>query len=152
MWKDVERGFQVAFEAAWSAYQAGTIPIGASCILNEHEEVVVVSRNQIFAGGAGLISFHQLAHAEINAILQISEMTTPNLHANIRQYTLYTTMEPCPLCFGAIVMGSIRFVKYAARDRWAGAVALNEALCYIQRKNISVEGPFAACEVVQIAM
>jgi len=32
------------------------------------------------------------------------------IRKNIRTFTLYTTLEPCPLCFGAIVMGSIRNV------------------------------------------
>jgi tRNA(adenine34) deaminase len=151
MWSNIGKGFQVAFETAWSAFKSGSIPIGA-CILNEHNEVVAVGRNQTHAEGDGLISLHQLAHAEANAILKVSEVTTPNQHPNIRKYTLYTTMEPCPFCFGAIVMGSIRNVKFAARDRWAGAAALNTALDYFKRKNIVIEGPFADIEIVQIAI
>ena len=49
-------------------------------------------------------------------------------------------------------MGSIRNVKYAARDNYAGAAALNESLDYIRNKKITVQGPFDELEIVQIAM
>gem|GEM_PF-5540639 len=114
MYSKIDKGFQVAFDIAWGAFVSGSIPVGA-CILNENDEVVSVGQNQIFTEGDGLISHHQLAHAEANAILKISEYPRSNEHQNVRKYTLYTTMEPCPFCFGAIAMGSIRHVKFAAR-------------------------------------
>jgi len=151
MWNDIEKGFQIAFETAWNAYKSGSTPIGA-CILNENGDLVAVGQNQIHAQGDGLLSFHQLAHAEANAIFKISEEYEPNQHPNIRKYTLYAIMEPCPFCFGAIVMGSIRHLKFAARDGIAGATALNESIDYIKSKRISVEGPFEDIEFVQIAI
>ena len=151
MWRDVALGFQIAFRQAWEAYEVNNIPIGAA-VLNAQGYVVAQGRNQCQAPGPGLISRHQLAHAEANAILQLSEMDERNHHPDIRTYTLYTTMEPCPFCFGAIVMGSIRFVKFAARDGWAGATAINDMHPYVMRKGIVVEGPFAEMERVQIAM
>ena len=151
MYSKIDKGFQVAFDIAWGAFVSGSIPIGA-CILNENDEVVSVGQNQIFTDGDGLISHHQLAHAEANAILQISEYPRSNEHQNIRKYTLYTTMEPCPFCFGAIVMGSIRHVKFAARDKWAGAASLNSSSEYIKQKSIIFNGPFEDIEFVQIAI
>ena len=125
-----------------------------ACVLNHENEVAAIGKNQVFCECDGInpIGLHQLAHAETNAILQLSEQTRPNLHPNIRSYTLYTVMEPCPLCFGAIVMGSIRNVKFAARDGFAGAAALNNSLEYIKNKKINVEGPFGALEYIHIAM
>lgn len=151
MWKDLDIGFQAAFEQAWHAYGNNTIPIGTA-ILNKENIVMSTGRNQIDSKGDGIISLHQLAHGEINAILKLSEITDQNIHNHIRTFTLYSTMEPCPLCFGAIVMGSIKNVKYAARDSYAGATALNKTMDYIKNKNISVLGPFEELEVVQIAM
>ena len=151
MWCDVERGFQIAFEEAWEAYKNSTIPIGVA-ILDKDERLMAVGKNQIHSDGHGVIKYHQIAHAEINAILKLSEINDDEIHKNIRTYTLYTTTEPCPLCFGAVVMGSIRNVKYAARDNWAGATALNESISYIRNKRIVVSGPYDELEKVQIAL
>jgi len=41
------------------------------------------------------------------------------------------------LCFGAIAMGSIKNVKYAARDNYAGATSLNTSIDYIKNKPIT---------------
>jgi hypothetical protein len=59
-------------------------------------------------------------------------------------------MEPCLLCFGAIAMGSIRHVKYAARDSFAGATSINELYSYSKSKNIKIEGPINELEYFQI--
>lgn len=147
VWNDVEFGFQVAFQAAWEAYIGGSIPIGAA-ILNQNDKVVSVGRNRIFEKVApqSQISNHQLAHAEINAILQLSEDDNPA----IRSYMLYAVMEPCPFCLGAIAMGSIKHVKFAARDGWAGATSLVSENKYLHNKNIQIEGPFTKLEQIQI--
>jgi tRNA(adenine34) deaminase len=148
LWKDLEYGFQVAFEGGWEAYCGGSIPIGA-VVLNQKGEVVSIGRNRIYELEAPRpqIFGHQLAHAEANAILQLSEDEYPD----IRQYTLFSTMEPCPFCFGAIAMGSIKHVKYAARDNWAGATSLVTENKYLSNKRIKVEGPFDILETLQIA-
>jgi len=148
MWNNVEKGFQAAFEMAWEAFKEDTVPIGA-VIQNETGEVIAAARNQISAKGGGIISNHQLAHAETNAILMLSE----DEHPNIRKYTLYTTTEPCPFCFGAIVMGSIRKAKFAQRDPWAGAAELNAKMEYASViKGITFDGPYANEEAVQLAL
>ena len=151
MWCDLEKGFQIAFEKAWEAYRNQTNPIGVA-ILNANNVLMATGQNQIYTDGDGIIKFHQIAHAEINAILKLSEITDQNIHRHIRSFTLYSTMEPCPLCFGAIVMGSIKRVKYAARDNYAGATGLNECLDYIKNKKIQIHGPYEDLELVQIAI
>jgi len=151
MWSDLEKGFQIAFENAWEAYRRGAIPIGVA-IMDKAGRLMATGQNQIDADGEGILKFHQIAHAEVNAILKLSEITDQSIGANIRTFTLYSTMEPCPLCFGAIVMGSIRNVKYAARDNFAGATSLNTSIDYIKNKGITVAGPFEEPEIAQIAM
>ncbi|MCL2811039.1 MAG: nucleoside deaminase [Clostridia bacterium] len=151
LWHDVEKGFQIAVQEAWEAYKNNTIPIGAA-IMDAEGNLVTTGQNQVYTNGGGILKKHQLAHAEINAILELSEITDPNIRNHIRTFTLYSTMEPCPLCFGAIVMGSIRNAKFAARDSWAGATALNESIDYIKNKRITVSGPFEELETVQIAL
>jgi tRNA(adenine34) deaminase len=54
---------------------------------------------------------------------------------------LYSTVEPCPLCIGAICIAGIKNVHYAARDTWAGSTNLLEATPYLRWKNIKAVGP-----------
>jgi len=129
MWNTLDLGFQVAFEQAWEAYRHKTFPIGA-CIVDTEGRVVASGRNHA-----------ALPKGKIREI-----------YPRIREYILYSTMEPCPMCFGAIAMSSIRHVRFAARDGWAGATHLNESDPYCRSKNIRVEGPFDGPDVVSVAL
>lgn len=148
-WEELELGWQMAFSKAWDAYCSNTIPIGA-VILNENNELVSIGQNMICVDQADepVIYGSSLAHAEINAIIQLKLKE----HPNIRSYTLYSTTEPCILCFGAIVMGNIRHCKFAARDRYAGATKFNEQGEYVKSKNIKVDGPHEKLEEIQVAL
>lgn len=148
-WNALEKPWQVCFELGWESLKKGSIPIGA-VITNETGEIISKGRSMQFEdeGEADAIAHHKISHAELNAILKVSEFD----HPDIRRYTIYTTTEPCPMCFGAIVMANIRCIKYAARDRYAGATELNELSSYIKSKNLSIMGPFKELEEVQIAI
>lgn len=148
-WKNLEIGWKNAFINAWDAFKMRTIPIG--CVIqNEFDKTVASGKNMMYKkDNDNMILYNnKLAHAEINTILLLNESEHPNL----RKYTLYTTMEPCILCFGAIVMGNIRNVKYASRDRFAGATSLNKIHEYTVSKNINIEGPFKHLEFIQICI
>jgi tRNA(adenine34) deaminase len=61
-----------------------------------------------------------LAHAELNALLAL-----PSADASRRSYTLFTVLEPCPMCAGAIVMAQVDacfFAAYDARQGCCGSV------------------------------
>ncbi|NLP23759.1 MAG: nucleoside deaminase [Syntrophomonadaceae bacterium] len=149
VWDELEFGWQMAFSKAWDAFCSGTIPVGA-VIINKASELVSMGQNMIYVEKADYpaIFGSSLAHAEINAIVKLNREE----HPNIRSYTLYTTTEPCILCFGAIVMGNIRHFKYAARDGYAGAAQYNEHSDYVKSKNITIEGPHEQLEAVQITL
>ena len=70
----------------------------------------------------------------MNALIGLNEMD----HPEIRSYILYTTLEPCPMCFGTAVMMHIRNIYYAADDGLAGATSLNDKLDYIKEKNLNI--------------
>jgi tRNA(Arg) A34 adenosine deaminase TadA len=148
-WNELDKGWKASFTNAWEAFKLNTVPIG--CVIqNENDETVASGKNMAFNNKSnGMILFdNKLAHAEINTILLLNEKE----HKNIRKYILYTTLEPCILCFGAIVMGNIRFLKYAARDRFGGATALNKMHEYTKSKNINIEGPIEQLEYIQICL
>ena len=65
-------------------------------IVDDHGTIISGGRSLLYEneGDSGEIFRHKLSHAEMNALLKVSEFD----HPNIRKYTLYTTTEPCPLC------------------------------------------------------
>jgi len=69
------KGFQVAFEKAWEAYKGDTVSVGEA--------------RRYWTTSDGPLKF-QIAHAEINAILKLNEVTDQNIRDNIRTFTLYS--------------------------------------------------------------
>jgi len=149
VWDKLEKPWQVCFELGWISFKKGSIPIGA-VVVDDTGKIIAKGRNRLYEseGEGREIVRHHLSHAELNALLKVSEFDYPN----IREFSLYSTTEPCPLCFGALVMGNIRNLKFAARDRFAGGTGLNKGNEYIASKNIKIEGPFTDLEKIQITI
>ena len=127
-------------EEAWTASCEGSYAIGA-CIADEHGKVLARGRNRLAeprrvhgAEGSGFVAGHDLAHAEINALLDLREKRHPECYG----WTVYTTVEPCPQCAGAVAMSSIRGLSYAAADPWAGAADILTGHRYVSRKGMRV--------------
>jgi Cytosine/adenosine deaminases len=136
MWTTLSAPWQACFEEAWEAYRGGSIPIGA-VLVDRNGAIVSRGRNRVHEAEAppGQICLSRLAHAEVNALLQVR---TADSNA-LKEYTLLTTTEPCVLCFGAIVMSGVRTVRYAASDPVAGGTDLNRSdNAFIRERNIDV--------------
>ena len=138
------------WEEAWQAYCAGSIPIGAA-VADQDGRILSTGANRLFEDGAdnrAQISGSRLAHAEVNAILGVD-------FANVsaRECVLYTTVEPCPLCIGAMAMAGIKELRFASRDPWAGSANLLEATPYLRGKRIQANGPECrAFETASVAL
>ena len=130
--------WQVCLEEAWAAYRAGSLPIGAVVVSTEGA-IVGRGRNRIFESptdhppATGLAG-HRLAHAEINALLSVDHASL-----NLRECVLYTTLEPCALCVGAIRMLHIPRVRYAARDPIAGGLQLLNATPFMRQEVVEAQ-------------
>lgn len=99
-----------AVRLAHEARQAGNLPIGA----------VITLDGRIVAEGKNAIWSPVLApnrHAEIEAL----ETLPPDLRARAGEMTLYTTLEPCLMCLGAILVYHIGRVVFGAYDPRGGA-------------------------------
>ncbi|MGE0861719.1 MAG: tRNA adenosine(34) deaminase TadA [Gammaproteobacteria bacterium] len=108
---DRDRHFMgLALALARRAEAAGEVPVGA--VLVRGDEVLGEGWNQPVA------SSDPTAHAEVVALRAASARL-----ANYRLpgTTLYVTLEPCPMCAGAIVHARVARVVYGARDPRAGA-------------------------------
>lgn len=100
-----------ALKEAYKAFKLGEVPIGA----------IIVRDDEIIARGHNLreSSKDPTAHAEILAIKRASEALGGWRLTNC---DLYVTIEPCPMCAGAIVMARIDRVFIGSMDPKGGAV------------------------------
>ena len=98
-----------ALVLAKEAFDDGEVPVG--CVIVRGNEIVGRGRNRREKGKSAL------AHAEVEAI---SEACARLGGWRLWECTLYVTLEPCPMCAGAIINARIKRVVFGASDRKAG--------------------------------
>jgi tRNA(adenine34) deaminase len=118
-----EHYMRKALEQAQIAYEMGEIPVGA----------IVVSDNQIIAKAHNLTE--QLtdvtAHAEILAITAAAEYLGAKY---LIDCTLYVSLEPCPMCAGALAWAQIGKVVYGAVDEKKGFMRFGKEMLHPKTK------------------
>ena len=101
---------QLALEQAALAEASGEVPVGA---------VLVHDGEVIAAAGNAPIGLHDpSAHAEMR-VIRAAGQALQNYRLN--NTTLYVTLEPCPMCAGALVNARVSRLVYGAQDFKAGA-------------------------------
>ena len=101
---------QEALHLAREAARAGEVPVG--CVIVRDGEIVGRGRNRRESDKTAL------GHAELEAIARACETLGG---WRLWECTLYVTLEPCPMCAGAIVNARIPRVVYGAKDPKSGA-------------------------------
>ena len=123
-----EHYMQLAIEQARQAEAAGDVPVGA--VIVRDGQLVAAAHNQR----------EQLrdptAHAEMIAITQAAEAVGS---WRLTGCTLYVTLEPCPMCAGAILQARLPQLIYGAADPKAGAVETLYRLLADPRMNHQTE-------------
>ncbi|HET8651102.1 MAG TPA: nucleoside deaminase [Gaiellaceae bacterium] len=122
-----ERFMREALAEAEAASEAGQLPIDAVVVFDGE----VVSRGQ----NRHLERRTQLAHAELEALLEGGDA----VWSRHDDCVLYTTVEPCPMCLGAMVMADVPNVVFAAHDANAGIHHMGDN-AYVARHIRSYEG------------
>ncbi|MBI5303470.1 MAG: nucleoside deaminase [Chloroflexi bacterium] len=103
---DHEFFMREALSEAARALSEGERPIGA---------VIVHDRKIVGRGRAQHNARHsEIAHAELNALLDAEKFIHDHIHDGV---ILYTTVEPCVMCLGAIVMSDVDHVVFALADK-----------------------------------
>lgn len=123
-----EKFMQAAINEAIKAREIDEVPIGAVIVLN----------GEIIAKGYNLRETSQqtLSHAELTAI----EAANKKVGSwRLEDCTLYVTLEPCPMCAGAIVQSRMKRVVYGAPDPKAGCAGTLFNLLDEPRFNHQVE-------------
>ncbi len=107
---DDERWMREALAEARKALHKGEVPVGA----------VVVCEGQVLGRGHNLVESIQepTAHAEILALTAAANRLAD---WRLGGCTLYVTLEPCPMCAGAVVLSRVERVVFGARDPRFGA-------------------------------
>ena len=101
---------EMALALAKEAAAEGEVPVG--CVIVRDDQVVGQGRNRRETGKTAL------GHAEIEAISQACQTLGG---WRLWECTLYVTLEPCPMCAGAIVNARIPRVVFGASDAKCGA-------------------------------
>ncbi len=103
---------RAALAVAQKANASGDVPVGA---------VIINSAGEIIATGHNERELHNdpTAHAEIVAIRRAAEILG---QWRLEDHTIVVTLEPCPMCAGAIAQSRISTIVFGAWDEKAGAV------------------------------
>jgi len=100
------------------AYDAGQFPVG--CVIVQDDEVIASGAR---AGTAGdLTFFSEIDHAEIRALKSLEAWEG---EFRPEKATLFCTMEPCLMCFSAIVLSGIKTIVYAYEDVMGGGTGVD---------------------------
>lgn len=118
-----------AIEAAKAARDSGEVPIGA-CLINNQGELIAVAGNQTVS------TCDPTAHAEI-LVLRAAARKTGNYR--LTDAVVYTTIEPCAMCAGALVNARVKRLVYGARDERFGAVETVFNICTSSSLNHRLE-------------
>jgi tRNA(adenine34) deaminase len=106
-----------ALKEAKRAFQKGDVPVGA----------VAVFQNRIIARGYNQVELlhDPTAHAEMITITEAADFLRtkagPEHRGSLEGVSLYVTLEPCPMCAGALVLAHAKELIYSARDPKFGA-------------------------------
>lgn len=131
----VNRVWEACLELAIEGYNAGSLGI-AAVVVDPRGTIVSSGRNQLMDNleSCNAIRMTSIAHAEINAVNNI-----PAENQQKKGMTLYTTVEPCPMCLGAIVMSRIRKIIIGSADPYAGSTELLQKGEYLKNKGVKVK-------------
>jgi tRNA(Arg) A34 adenosine deaminase TadA len=136
-WEALDPPFRRTLELAWESFRAGSLGIGA-VITDADGEVVVEGRNRLFErpSEAAPLAGSTLAHAELDALSRV------RWRQAVEGHVLWSSLEPCLQCAGAIRFAGIGRVRYLCDDPICdGLHRLPEISTFIAQAWPSVEGP-----------
>jgi tRNA(adenine34) deaminase len=132
----VEPAVTRALELAWEALGRGTVPVGA-VVTDAAGSVLFEGRSRMYERSAplGELANSLLAHAEVNALARLDP------DRRHEELTITSTLEPCPLCLGAIHMATVGRVVYLGSDPYGGSVGKMHTTPHTARSQLSICGP-----------
>jgi tRNA(adenine34) deaminase len=126
--EDHERWMRESLRAALEAQTRDEVPIGSCIVVGE--KLLAVAGNRTRA------DCDPTAHAEIVALREASRSCG---NYRLSDATVYSTIEPCAMCAGALVQARVKLLVYGAPDEKAGAVESHFHICDAYHLNHRVE-------------
>jgi tRNA(adenine34) deaminase len=114
-----EHWMEIALAAAAEARAIDEVPIGA-CLVSGNGELIATGYNRT------IIDSDPTAHAEVLALREAARKIG---NYRLTGTVLYTTIEPCVMCAGAIVNARVKRLVYGTADERFGAVRTKFELC-----------------------
>ena len=123
-----KRWMREALRAARDAQARAEVPIGAGIVIGK--EMIAVSGNRTRT------DCDPTAHAEIVALREAAKKIG---NYRLSDAIVYSTIEPCAMCAGALIQARVRLLVYGAQDERAGAVHTHFQICSSDQLNHRVE-------------
>jgi tRNA(adenine34) deaminase len=123
-----EHWMRLALDAAREAQTRGEVPVG-TCIVSDGKLLSV-------SGNRTRTDCDPTAHAEIVALRDASRIAG---NYRLIGVDIYSTIEPCAMCAGALIQARVRRLIYGARDERAGAVESRFRICDTDFLNHRIE-------------
>ena len=115
-----ERWMREALAQASEARKRDEVPVGSVVVIEDEGRVLAL------AGNRTRTDCDPTAHAEIVALREAARAIG---NYRLTEVTVYSTIEPCAMCAGALVQARVRRLVYGARDERFGAVESQFRLC-----------------------
>jgi len=122
------RWMREALRAAHEANERGEVPVG-TCIVSGDQILAI-------AGNRTRTDQDPTAHAEIIALRAAARKLG---NYRLTEAVVYSTIEPCAMCAGALIQARVRRLVYGARDERAGAVESRFRICDTDFLNHRIE-------------
>lgn len=138
-----EKHMRQALQEARCALDNGEFPVG--CIMTSAGQVVATGKRANSSGEKA----NEMDHAEISALRQL---LTGRLEIDPGKVTVYTTMEPCLMCYTTMLLNGIRRFVYAYEDAMGGGTSLALDSLPPLYKEMAVEVVPGVCRTESLVM
>lgn len=110
---DYEHFMRKALNQAQKALSAGEFPVG--CVVIHQDRILATGSRKGTTGK----NPNEMDHAEMIALRRLAEL---KIHVEKKRLVLFTTLEPCLMCLGALILSGIREIVFAYEDVMGGGL------------------------------